>query len=292
MKFIEKILNSLVHRSGILIEVRNLIKKMNIDLDEELFIKNCEKFRKQIIKMSLGVPLKMIGKSNLDGSYPIYIYENMKAIKVISIGVGNNIRFDEEIANLGATVWTFDHTVAPRIKRKFKNKIYYFPYGIKGSKFIPNCKSLSEILNLSNNLDLFDKTILKMDCEGAEWDVFSHNSIKTLAKFDQIIVELHDLEKIGSSKYSKVYLSSLKKLESNFFVSYIAPNNFTPIVQLKNGMNWPFTLEIHFINKNLIKNLNTDQFKPGIIDEIYKTKNHWHLASKVDLSGWYRQTFK
>ena len=57
MKFIEKILNSLVHRSGILIEVRNLIKKMNIDLDEELFIKNCEKFRKQIIKMSPSAPM-------------------------------------------------------------------------------------------------------------------------------------------------------------------------------------------------------------------------------------------
>jgi hypothetical protein len=131
-----------------------------------------------------------------------------------------------------------------------------------------------------------------MDCEGAEWDVFSHNSINTLAKFDQIIVELHDLEKIGSNKFSKVYLSSIKKLESNFFVSYIAPNNFTPIIELKNGIIWPFTLEIHLINKNLIKNLNADQFNPGILDEIYKTKNHWYLAPKVDLSGWYRQPFK
>ena len=56
-------------------------------------------------------------------------------------------------------------------------------------------------------------------------------------------------------------------------------------------MNWPFILELHLINKNLIKNLNTDQFKPGILDEIYKTKNHWHLALKVDLTGRYRQTF-
>jgi hypothetical protein len=44
---------------------------MDIDLNEELFIKNCEKFRKQIVKISLGVPLKMIGNSNLDGSYPV-----------------------------------------------------------------------------------------------------------------------------------------------------------------------------------------------------------------------------
>jgi len=86
-----------------------------MDLNEELFIKNCEKFRKQIVKISLGVPLKMIGNSNLDGSYPVYIYKNMKFVKVISIGVSNNIRFDEEIAKLGATVWAYDYTVAPRI---------------------------------------------------------------------------------------------------------------------------------------------------------------------------------
>ena len=85
-----------------------------MDLNEELFIKNCEKFRKQIVKISLGVPLKMIGNSNLDGSYTVYIYKNMKFVKVISIGV-SNIRFDEEIAKLGATVWAYDYTVAPRI---------------------------------------------------------------------------------------------------------------------------------------------------------------------------------
>ena len=288
MKFIEKIINSLAHRSGILIEVRNLIKKMNIDLSEELFVQNCEKFRKQIIKMSLGVSLKMIGNSKLDGSYPIYVYEDMKSVKVISIGVGNNIIFDEEIAKLGATVWAYDHTVAPKIKRKFKNKIHYYPYGIKGEKFIPNCKSLSEILNLSNNSDFFSKTILKMDCEGVEWDVFSHNSMKTLSKFDQIIVELHDLEKIRFDKFADIYLNSLKKLESNFFVTYIAPNNFTPIVELNNGLYWPFTLEIHLINKNLVKELNSTQFEPGVLNEIYKTKNHWHLGPKIDLSGWFR----
>jgi hypothetical protein len=93
------------------------------------------------------------------------------------------------MSKLGAKGWCFDHTVAPRFKNKHKNNIFYMPFGIKGATPIPKCKSLKEIIQLTGNNKVFDATILKLDCEGVEWDVLTSNSIKFISQFDQIIVE-------------------------------------------------------------------------------------------------------
>ena len=287
MKIIEKLLNSLVHRSGVLIEVRNLILKMKIDPNNDRFIKNCQTFRKLVVAMSVEVPLKMIGKSNKDGSYPIYMYQDFKQIKVISIGVGNNIIFDKGIAKLGGTVWCFDHTVAPKLKKKYKNSIFYLPYGIMGKNPIPKCKTLREIIEMSYDSKIFNGAILKMDCEGAEWDVLSSNSIKQLSTFDQIIVELHNLEKFSDFNFAKMATGNLKKLQSDFFITYIAPNNFTPIVKLVDDTLWPFTLEVHLINKKLIKKNILNIGQKQRLNDLYKDRNHWHLGPRINLQSWY-----
>lgn len=287
MKIIEKLLNSLVHRSGVLLEVRNLILKMKIDPNNDKLIKNCQTFRKLVVAMSVEVPLKMIGESNKDGSYPIYMYQDFKQIKVISIGVGNNIIFDMGIAKLGGTVWCFDHTVAPKLKKKYKNSIFYLPYGIMGKNPIPKCKTLREIIEMSDDSKIFNGAIFKMDCEGAEWDVLSSNSIKQLSTFDQIIVEFHNLEKFSDFNFAKMATGIFKKLQSEFFIAYIAPNNFTPIVKLADDTLWPFTLEVHFINKKLIMKNFLDMRQKQSLNALYKDKNHWHLGSRINLQSWY-----
>lgn len=287
MKIIYKLLRSVVHRSGILIDVRNLILKMNFNINDEMLNQNCEKFKRQLIKMSTDLPLIMIGASIKDGSYPILTYENFKKIKVISIGVGNNIIFDEAISNLGATVWCFDHTVAPRIKNKHKHNIFYKPFGIKGTTPIPKCKSLKEIIQLTEDTKVFDATILKLDCEGVEWDVLTSNSIKLLSQFDQIIVELHNLDRFSDVNFAKMALKNFKKLENDFLVTYLAPNNFTPIVRLANDLLWPFTLEVLLVNKKLVKKSNIEVMRRNTMGALFKKKNHWNLAPRVNLESWY-----
>lgn len=287
MKIINRLLRSAVHRSGILIDVRNLILKMNFDINNKISMQNCEKFREQLIKMSSDLPLKMIGSPEKDGSYPILTYQNFKKIKVISIGVGNNIIFDEGMSNLGATVWCFDHTVAPRIKNKHKQNIFYMAFGIKGATPIPKCKSLKEIIQLTEDVKVFDATILKLDCEGVEWDVLTNNSIKLLSQFDQIIVELHNLDRFSSINFAKMALKNFKKLENDFLVTYLAPNNFTPIVRLANDLLWPFTLEVLLVNKKLVKKSNIEVMRRNPVGALFKKKNHWHLAPRVNLESWY-----
>lgn len=66
--------------------------------------------------------------------------------------------------------------------------------------------------------------VLKMDIEGAEWDVLDMLSEETIKKFDQIIMELHGLLNIGNA--DKI-LRVLEKLNKSHEVIHIHGNNVT-----------------------------------------------------------------
>lgn len=284
---IEKILHSLVHRSGILIDVRNLALKTKFELVSDKSKLNAVDFINLIVKMTAGVPLKMIGRLNVDGSYPIAKVKDLKKSRVISVGVGRNMIFDEGLASLGASVWLYDHTVQPQIKKKFKSKLFFSHIGVRGRKKISNCLTLSEILARSTNRISYNQTILKMDCEGAEWDVFMNTNAAILAGIDQINIELHHLDRIFELAYYKKYMKVLQKLNRKFVVTYIAVNNFTPTVYLNDGLKWPFTIEIHLLNKSLLNEFKPDFITWGIPNKLSFGKKNWHLAKTENLSGWY-----
>ena len=284
---LEKILHSLVHRSGVLIDVRNLALKTSFDRVTDKSKLHAYSFINLVIKMTVGVPLEMVGSLAVDGSYPIAKVKDLKNSRVISIGVGNNMIFDEGLASLGASVWLYDHTVQPRIKKRFKDKLFFSHIGVSGKQKVPNCLTLSEILARSKNSKSYSQTILKLDCEGAEWDVFLNTNIDTLAGIDQINIELHHLDRIFELEHYMKYMRVLQKLNKKFVVTYIAVNNFTPTVKLDNGLKWPFTIEIHLLNKSLLSEFKPDDITPGIPNKLSFRKKNWHLADIENLSGWY-----
>lgn len=284
----EKILHSLVHRSGVLIDIRNLELKSKFEIASSKSKFETDSFIHEIVKMTVGVPLKMIGNLRIDGSYPVVINKHLKNTRVISIGVGNNIVFDEGMASSGASVWMYDHTTKPKIKNKYKSRLFYSPMGVRGGSPIKNCLPLNKILDSSNNGSTYNQTILKMDCEGIEWDVFLSTPIKVIETIDQILVEFHNLDKIFELKYYKKYIKVLEKLNKKFVITYIAVNNFTPTIKLNDGINWPFTIEIHLLNKDLLKKFNHNQITPRIPNNLGFAKKNWHLSPARNLSGWYR----
>lgn len=268
-----------------MIDVRNSILIHDFDLNSDVITKRALKLLKQIQKMTCGVPLSMVGNSQLDGSYPIW-NQNLHETNVISIGVGNNIIFDKKLALLGAKVYMFDHTIAPKIPNKLKKSIKYFPYGIQGNRHIDQCLSLTQILTLCK-LRKSKNTILKIDCEGVEWDVFLDNSTDILASFDQICVEFHNLDAISSKDLSEKYLKVFKKLDTIFVVTYLSPNNFMPILKLKNGIVWPFTLEMHLLRKDHFKSLKKGFVTKNEPNALSYQSSNWHLGKKQNLSQWF-----
>jgi FkbM family methyltransferase len=284
---IARLLHSLVHRSGVMIDVRNQILISKFEISKVKSVKHIEEFINCIVSMTTGVPLELIGSIKSDGSYPVALANKLKTTRLISIGVGNNMKFDEEVASRGAYVWLYDHTITATVKKKYATRMSFSQTGVRGKDLVPNCLTLDEIVDNSNNGCHFDQTILKIDCEGNEWDALLNTSNHTLSKIDQICGEFHNLDGITESDLSTKYFKVLQKLQRDFVVTYIAVNNFTPTVNLSNGLIWPFTIEIHLLNKTLLQEFDPSEITPGHPNKIGYKKLNWHLGGTKNLENWY-----
>lgn len=106
---------------------------------------------------------------------------------VWSIGSNNQFGFELAMAPYGCDIHTFDHTVA---HPNPPEGVSFWPYGASGVDG-EGVKSLETLKDLSNTTGIVD--VLKIDCEGCEFEVFSDP--KTLEFISnnvrQIMVEVH-----------------------------------------------------------------------------------------------------
>ena len=87
------------------------------------------------------------------------------------------------------------------------------------SKIKVPCISLSKIIN-DNNLRTID--LLKIDCEGSEYDIIYNTPTQVLTKANHIALEVHNIDdETYNFTYLKQYLESL-----NYAISFSPINNF------------------------------------------------------------------
>lgn len=208
-----------------------------------------------------------------DGGYVVH-KNTIKYQKVFSIGVGNDTSFEEDLLNLNSNIifYLFDHTEKP--KRKLPNNFNFYDVGLAQNstgKFL-NLKDMSQ-LYLSES----DKALLKIDIEGAEYEALMTTDYETLDKFEQIIIELHDidLDKILSIPFR----SLLEKFVANFNLIHIHGNNNDGFVYV-NGVCVPRTLELTWLNKKnqLIEVQNASVF-PRSLDFPNVQGHDMHLGN-------------
>ena len=167
--------------------------------------------------------LKRIGAAR-DGGYYIPIIEETR-FPWITIGLGFNCQFENEIASLGLKVDTFDHTIpwAPSSLSKLVNwnKIGW------GDKDQENLATIKRIRQLAGH-DLTDGWNLKFDIENAEWllisQIFQEKELEILPSI--ITCELHELLwKPGCEYKSQV----LRDLRNRYIPINLHGNNFSAI---------------------------------------------------------------
>jgi hypothetical protein len=189
--------------------------------------------------------------SELDGGYVMGKISNQKF--AISIGVGRDVSWDEAIAKQGINVHMFDHTVK-KPPTSFKNSNFY-KIGIRSSKTKKSRKLLllEEILH---KIGLEDKEnlILKIDIEGAEWDILAEVDASTLTKFDHIVIEFHDLD-LSDLNQREI----LGKLKVNHSIIHVNPNNYSKISSF-DGYLIPNVLEITYVKNELLKNYERSEY--------------------------------
>ena len=200
--------------------------------------------------------LTRLGRDN-DGGY-IVPDELMKEIKqIFTCGVGDDISFEidalKRYENI-EKIFLFDQTVdKPAIPEQFEDRMFFFRMKADDGISFP-C----------------EPTMLKVDIEGDEWELFGNMPYLTLRDFRIIVVEFHfftvSSPRISCSPYFrkvfemfsgktnnalfKTYLEMIKRISIDFKCIHIHPNNSLPLMEV-DGIKFPPLLECTFVNKTL-----------------------------------------
>ncbi len=252
VKFIQLNLEKLIYSIPIYVNTQaSLINLYNVFTNEnKISLKDqsvFEALQQEYIDLDL---IYRVG-STLDGGYVMHKIGNEK--KAISIGVGRDVSWDLAISKLGIMVHMFDHTIA-RPPTNFTNSKFH-KIGIRSSK-TKNSKRLLEFEGIlqKSGCEESENLILKIDIEGAEWEILEEIDSKFLEKFNQIIIEFHDVDLNDPIKKNV-----LEKIKITHSIIHINPNNYSKITSFE-GYLFPNILEVTYVKNQLLHNTDIKTF--------------------------------
>jgi hypothetical protein len=211
-------------------------------------------------------PLKRLG-SKLDGGY-VVVDQSYTDTYMISGGIETNNDFEMEFAQKGGSAIQIDYSVnsAPNDHPNLE----FEPWRLvgEGAKESPNDVTLDELyeMKIENSKFAKSKNILKLDIEGSEWDILLTS--KMIDKFDQILLELHYLERLGLDDFKDESIQAINRILEFYFPVVITGNNCCGYVTL-GGINIPRVLEMTLLNRK--------NYFPG---DLATPNDYRHLVSK------------
>lgn len=180
---------------------------------------------------------------------------------VLSVGIGIDVSFDFHMAERGAVIFQFDHTVE---QPPTPHPNFVFQKLGWGS-----CTE-GEFLNFNDicaRLTSFGaRRLLKFDIEGAEYDVFDTVDPDDLATFEVITCEMHDLDQLANPEFFGKVKRFLGKLTLNHVPIHLHGNNYRRFAIVE-GVPIPEVLEISLLRRDLdsFPELASDSI-PGPLD--------------------------
>lgn len=160
----------------------------------------------------------------------------------ISLGIGDNCSFDLDIAKHCNRVLMFDHTIVP--PQLLSPNMSFKKIGIATLES-ENFTTMERIISkLPKGSDL----ILKIDVEGAEWEVLESLTLDTLSRFRQIAAEFHNLHAIHNSEHFERIVNSLSKISQTHVLTNFHINNWASY-QLVAGVPFPDVVEVTYLRR-------------------------------------------
>jgi hypothetical protein len=226
-----------------------------------------------------GIPLVRFG-SVFDGGY-VLVDKDYKDSFLISAGISNNNDFEIDFANHGGTGIQIDYSVkeAPLAHPNLTfSPTRFVGEGNERESFDVSLDKIY-LEHIDSTKFAASRNVLKMDIEGAEWEILETSS--SIGEFDQILIELHYLERLAKPAFQKSYFNSLEKLLKEFFPVAIAGNNCCGFVTL-GGFSVPRVIEMTLLNR---KNYpEHGQMAPSGHQNLV-TRNYPHRAP-LELKNW------
>lgn len=208
-----------------------------------------------------------------DGGYIVHLRSIDDADCLVNYGVGYNTEFEKDFYRItGKRTLAFDPTlkeinpIIQKLKagqiipflRHLKNRVTWgwrekqlrryrikiFEEGIASA----NSAKYKSLAYHYNKFGLYDKKIiLKIDVEGAEYDVFSDQVVyKLLENCVQLIVEFHEI-----SKNLEKLISIMEHISQTHSLIHIHHNNHTGTF-IYEGKNVPDAIEVTFLSNDYI----------------------------------------
>lgn len=183
-------------------------------------------------------------------------------VAALSVGIGGDVSWDLDVAGRGIPVHQFDHTVpGPPAGHPL------FRFNRKGVAAKDSENDVLQSLDrMVAELGVEGDLVLKMDAEGAEWASLDAASPQTLARFAQIVVEMHDpLNLDRKFQGSGRNLDVLRKLARTHRVIHVHANNFDRI-DVVEGIEVPAVIELTYLRRNRARFFWSREAFPGQFD--------------------------
>lgn len=179
-----------------------------------------------------------------DGGYVVpSIALNCDAL--VSIGVGPDVSFDLALAQRGAQIIQFDHTVE---KLPVEHPSFRFFKKGWGSRSEGEFLCLSDIdarLEGAPQHKLF-----KFDIEGGEYDIFENIVPDDLKSYEVICCELHNFSRLADESFFVKVKHLLQCLSQYHAPVHLHANNYGSVI-LTEGVPIPDVLELSYLRRDL-----------------------------------------
>jgi hypothetical protein len=175
-----------------------------------------------------------------DGGY-VMLDSLANAAAALSLGIADDVSWDKVIAAHGLRVLQFDCSVCapPEPDPQFA-----FEQLRIAAADDTGAITLQTILRTRLG-EFTGPLILKIDIEGAEWEVFEAADPATLGRFDQILCEFHQLDRLHETDFGDRARTVFAKLAATHAVFHVHGNNCSSFANVGNVVI-PQSLEVSF----------------------------------------------
>jgi hypothetical protein len=168
-----------------------------------------------------------------------------KSNAVLSIGIGNEVSFDNQMAALGARVLQFDHTIPASPSTHPQIAFHRVGWGTHDAGPFLSLRSMMRLLEMGSARH----PILKFDTEGAEWDCLFEADSADLARFEVLTGEFHDFQNLVNRDYFDKAYAVFSKLALTHHCVHMHANNAGGMIML-GGIPFPRLLELTYLRKD------------------------------------------
>lgn len=169
---------------------------------------------------------------------------------ILSYGVGPDASFELHLAGRGHPVFMFDHTVDGPPAAMPPGALFTREGVAAGTAPEKHLETVEGHLRRHALLGRRD-VILKMDVEGAEWQVLSSLPEALLDVFEQIVIEFHWLNGLGQDDFAALVRHTLRRLNMRFTLRHVHANNHA-VFRLVEGVVVPPVLAATYVRSELI----------------------------------------